>query len=116
MAPTTPPYDRVAVLENLGGDEDLLVQIAELFVADWPQSRERLRRALAAGDVEALRAAAHAVKGAVANFGAEQAVQAAKQLEMDCRAGTLSRAPSLLDATETAIDDVVAALKLEIAA
>jgi HPt (histidine-containing phosphotransfer) domain-containing protein len=101
------------VLENLGGDETLLAEISRIFVSDWPQSRERLHAALAAGDASALRHAAHAVKGSVANFSAERAVQAARELEFAGRDGNLANAPRLLEAAVLAVEEVVAALRDE---
>lgn len=113
MSSTSPPFDRAKALENLGGDAELLAQIAGLFIADWPESLARLRAALAAGDAEALRGAAHAVKGAVANFCAERAVQAMRELEMAGKAGDLACAPQLLDAAVAAVEEVLAALAAE---
>ncbi|HEX8986817.1 MAG TPA: Hpt domain-containing protein [Rhodocyclaceae bacterium] len=109
-----PAFDRAAVLENLGGDEALLAEIARIFVADWPQNEERMRRALEANDAETLRRAAHAVKGSVANFSAERAVQAARALEFAGRDGDMAAAPQLLDATVAAVSRVVAALQAEL--
>lgn len=110
----SPPFDRAAVLENLGGDEALFAEIAGIFVSDWPQNRKRLDSALAAGDANALRYAAHAVKGSVANFSADRAVQAARELEFAGRDGDLAQAPQLLEATVAAVEEVVAALQREL--
>lgn len=115
MPSTLPPFDRDLVIENLGGDEALLKQIAELFVADWPSSRDRILAAVAAADAEALRSAAHSVKGAVSNFAAERAVLAARTLEMAGKSGDLVDAAQLAAAAILAIEEVVAALKIEIA-
>jgi HPt (histidine-containing phosphotransfer) domain-containing protein len=108
------PYDRAAVLENIGGDEALLAEIAGIFIADWPESAARLRAALAAGDAAAIRSAAHSVKGAVGNFSATRAVEAARALEFAGRDGDLAAAPQLLDATIAAVEEVVAALSADI--
>ena len=116
MSSTNVPFDRAAVLDNLGGDEELLAQIAGLFVAGWPESLARLRLALAAADAEALRAAAHAVKGSLANFLAERAVQATRELELAGKNGDLAQARQLLDAAIAAVEEVVAALGAELKA
>lgn len=108
------PYDRAAVLDNLGGDESLLAEIAGIFIADWPTSLAKLRAAMAAGDAPALRAAAHSVKGAVGNFSAQRAVDAARALEYAGRDGDLAAAPQLLDATVAAVEEVIGALNAEI--
>lgn len=108
------PFDRNTVLENLGGDESLLAEVSGIFIADWPENLARLRAAVAAGDAEAVRRAAHAVKGAAGNFSAERAVQAARTLEFAGRDGDLSQAPQLLDETVAAVEALVAALKTEL--
>ncbi|MBI4985455.1 MAG: Hpt domain-containing protein [Rhodocyclales bacterium] len=108
------PFDRSLVLENLGNDEELFRQIAALFIEDWPNSRQRLAAAVAAVDAEAVRAAAHSIKGAVSNFGADAAVQAAKNLEAAGRAADLARIPALSETLVAAISDVVSALRLDI--
>ncbi|OHC67146.1 MAG: hypothetical protein A2045_12770 [Rhodocyclales bacterium GWA2_65_20] len=114
---TFPPvFDRDHVIENFGGDEALLKQIAALFIADWPQCEDRLRSALAAGEAEPLRGAAHAIKGAVGNFAAERAVQAAKQLEMSCKAGDVSQAPLQVEDVLRAVGELMAALRAEVGA
>lgn len=111
-----PPFDRDKVIGNLGGDEELLKQIAELFVGEWPANRDRLQAALAAGEAEDLRAAAHSVKGAVMNFCADRAVQAAKTLEMTGKSGDLSLAAAQFEEVVQAVEEVVAALRREIGA
>jgi signal transduction histidine kinase/CheY-like chemotaxis protein len=69
------------VLARVGGDRELLAEISRLFVEDAPRHLERIRQALDAGDGEALRRAAHGLKGAAANFDAEGVVAAARTLE-----------------------------------
>jgi len=106
----TPPYDRAKVIENLGGDERLLDEIAGVFIAGWPDSLTRLRTALAVADADEVRSAAHAIKGSIANFSAGRAVEAARQLEMTGKAGDLGPAPAQLARVVAAVEEVMAAL------
>jgi two-component system sensor histidine kinase/response regulator len=69
------------VLARVGGDRQLLAEISRLFVDDAPRHLERIQHAIAARDGDALRRAAHALKGAAANFEAEGVVAAARTLE-----------------------------------
>ena len=71
----------LAVLARVGGDRELLAEISRLFVDDAPQHLERIRHALDTHDGDALRRAAHGLKGAAANFDAEGVVSAARTLE-----------------------------------
>src|SRR5262249_12720222 len=69
------------VLARVGGDRQLLAEISRLFVDDAPRHLTRIRQAIDARDGDALRRAAHALKGAAANFDAEPVVAAARELE-----------------------------------
>jgi len=69
------------VLARVGGDRQLLAEISRLFVDDAPQHLQRIRQALDSHDAEALRRAAHGLKGAAANFDADAVVEAARALE-----------------------------------
>ena len=75
------------VLARMGGDHELLAEISRLFVDDAPQHLERIRTAINARDGDALRRAAHGLKGAAANFDAEGVVNAARALEEMGREG-----------------------------
>jgi CheY-like chemotaxis protein len=80
--PQTPAADVYStILTRVGGDTGLLAEISRLFIADLPGYLVRIRTAIDAGDGDALRRAAHAFKGAAANFEAAAVVQAARQLE-----------------------------------
>jgi HPt (histidine-containing phosphotransfer) domain-containing protein len=57
------------------------------FVQEVPLSLERLERALQPPDAEALRSAAHAVKGASASLGLSGVARAARDLERAARLG-----------------------------
>jgi signal transduction histidine kinase/CheY-like chemotaxis protein len=79
------------VLARVGGDRQLLAEISKLFVDDAPAHLERIKTALDARDAEALRRAAHGLKGAAANFDAEGVVSAARALEEMGRTSTFER-------------------------
>lgn len=96
-------FDLSIALERVGGDEELLKEIADLFVEDAPQLLEAIRVAIEAKDGSALHRAAHSLKGSVANFGAEKSVETAFQLE---QMGTKNQLEGA--------DDVFAVLKSEI--
>ena len=74
----------------------MLKEIAALFLDEYPRELDEIRTALASGDAHTLERAAHGLKGAVANFGARAAVDAAFQLEQLGRAGKLEQVPAVL--------------------
>jgi two-component system, sensor histidine kinase and response regulator len=78
-------FDERTALSHTGGDRRLLKQIIKLFRADCPASLKRIDRALRGRESEALRMAAHAIKGAIATVGSSAGRDAAAQLEMQAR-------------------------------
>jgi signal transduction histidine kinase/DNA-binding response OmpR family regulator len=76
-----PPTVPQQVLARVGGDHQLLAEISQLFVDDVPNHLQRIRAAIDARDGNALRRAAHGLKGAAANFDANGVVNAARSLE-----------------------------------
>jgi two-component system, sensor histidine kinase and response regulator len=83
--------DRELALSRVGGDVELLKEIAGLFLEDYPKLLDELLAAAARGDAKTVERAAHGLKGSVSNFGARAAVDAAWMLE------SLGRAQKLAD-------------------
>jgi HPt (histidine-containing phosphotransfer) domain-containing protein len=107
-----PAFDRDAAMARVGGDAELLKELAELFEEEWPRSLTLLREAVERGDPAAVQNAAHGLKGAVANFGARPAVDAASELEKLAREARLAEAPQAL----AALEEALASLQTELAA
>jgi two-component system sensor histidine kinase/response regulator len=98
--------DAERLLERVGGDRRALARIVRIFRADSPAQLGRIAAALAAGDAAALREAAHALKGALANLAATRAAQAALRLEKMGEAGRLERAAAALSELERELGQV----------
>lgn len=77
------------------GDEGLVRDLAQLLVETAPAQVDALTRAVAAGDGQALRAAAHKLRGSIGPFGAQEAAETARQLELMAAEGQLSGADAL---------------------
>jgi CheY-like chemotaxis protein len=87
-------FDAATALESVGGDADLLTEIARIFVEESPERLRDIQDAVRAGDSGRLEQAAHKLKGSVAIFGATAASEAARILEMMGRSGDLTHAAS----------------------
>jgi two-component system sensor histidine kinase/response regulator len=99
----TVAIDRDVALSRVGGDAELLKEIAQLFLEDYPKSMEDLRRAALSGDAKCLERTAHGLKGSVANFGAAAAVEAALTLETMGRARNMAEVEQVLRSLELAL-------------
>ena len=102
--------DLEMALARVGGDLELLKEIAQLFLDEYPGALDDIHKALAAGDATKLERAAHGLKGSVANFGARAAVEPAFELEQLGKAGKLNQAPPALTALERALASLHAEL------
>lgn len=98
--------DRKLALSRVGGDKELLREIAVLFMEECPGAFAEIQKAVTRGDAAKLENAAHALKGSVANFGAQDAVEAAFRLEQMGRANQMSEAEEMLRKLESALSAV----------
>ncbi len=94
--PARPALNLSSALDRTGGDEELLRELAVIFMDDYPRQLRLIEEAIAAGDWKTAEREAHGLKGAVANFGADDAVEAARTLEFAARDGRYSEAGALL--------------------
>lgn len=85
--------DHNAALEICDGDEELLHEIAEIFINDSPKRIEKLTRGLEEKDWKAVREAAHLMKGSALNLAAGSFRLANQSLE---RAGVAGNTPLIL--------------------
>jgi two-component system, sensor histidine kinase and response regulator len=94
-----PAFDRRVALSRVGGDEELLKEIAEIFLEDYPKVLAEIQAALASGDARRLEQSAHSLKGSAGNFGAKAVVGAASRLEQLGRAGRANGVASEMPAS-----------------
>jgi two-component system, sensor histidine kinase and response regulator len=112
--PSRPVLDARVVgrLERLGekAGEDLMGQLAVLFLADADARVVALRQALAGDDAGAVVRSAHTLSGASANLGATDLARLCATLATDSAAGDLAGRRALLEEVETELGRVRSAL------
>ncbi len=106
-----PLIDRAELVENLGDDHDLLVQLAATFHATGPKLMTDLRAALAAGHAAGVEQWSHKLAGKFGVFFAHEPVKAARELEGLAHAGNLAAAASCMARLEHHFAAFTAALK-----
>jgi two-component system sensor histidine kinase/response regulator len=102
--------NRTSILERLGGNQDLLAELVQLFQEEAPQLIEAMRKALGRGDMQELGRSAHSMKGAVGTFSAHETAKAAVRLEIDAKNGDGESAKASLAVLEGAVDRLLAEL------
>jgi two-component system sensor histidine kinase/response regulator len=102
--------DRASLLERVEGDQELLAEMIQLFLADAPQLIDAMRNALLQGDMILLERSAHSMKGAAANMSAEVTASAALLLEQSAKKGDAESSKANLAALEGAIERLLPVL------
>jgi len=74
-------FDRVAALEHMDGNVELMKSIVELFFGESERLMAEAKAAIAGRDAKTLERAAHTLRGLARNFSAEDAAGAALWLE-----------------------------------
>lgn len=96
----TEVWKRDEALDRVGGDENLLQELCEIFLSGYPQLMTKLREAVMSGDSHGVQQAAHSLKGELSYLSAMQATSIARAMEDMGREGNLSSAVASLTALE----------------
>lgn len=101
-----------AALARVGGDVDLLKDIARVFLDDCPRALNEIQDAASRHDCQLAERAAHGLKGAASNFGARRVVESSLHIEIMGREGRLED----LDGALESLQDALASLRTELEA
>jgi PAS domain S-box-containing protein len=94
------------LLESLDGDKELVEELFSQFLEDYPTQLNDIHDCILSGDVYRTERAAHSFKGAVANFGAKEALQLAQEIETMSRQGQLEGALEVLNKLKAEMQEV----------
>jgi PAS domain S-box-containing protein len=103
--------DWASSLEYVGGDRQLLKDLMEVFLQTCPEWLEEVRTGLARQDAAQVQRAAHKLKGTLGNFGAQVAFDAALQIELQCRTGSLQGVEEIWGLLAREMDRLLPVLK-----
>jgi HPt (histidine-containing phosphotransfer) domain-containing protein len=74
-------FNRHLALDRVGGDEDLLKEVLQLFLEECPQLMAQVNQAVETGDPRRVEQSAHTLKGSLSTIGAELGASKAQTLE-----------------------------------
>jgi len=103
-------FDYKKTMAAVDGDIEFLKEVVGLFIENIPKSIAEIRNAVMEGDMYRLERTAHSLKGAVANFGATRAFNAAYQLERIGREKKTDKAELVLTELERELNALESAL------
>lgn len=100
-------WEVAEVLDRLGGNEELLWELCQIFQDEYPKLMGKLRQALADEDSDSLIRAAHNLKGDLRYLGAAGPSEAARELEELGRNKDWTRVPENLARLEEELVDLM---------
>jgi CheY-like chemotaxis protein len=110
QAPAIALADQLAAVERFGGDLPLYDEVLRDFVRQEADTPQRIRDALANGDLATAQRTCHTLKGLAATIGATPLHEAAKALDTALRGGDTPEAwPAMADAVAQRMRELVAA-------
>lgn len=92
--------DWQTIIDDLDGDEALLRELIEVFLATYPGTLNEARAGLEQGDLPAVARVAHKLKGTVGNFGFGPAWKTSRALEETARGAKLIESRAAFKAAE----------------
>ncbi|WP_230470390.1 response regulator [Lujinxingia vulgaris] len=107
-------WDPEIAAGSTGGDDDLLQELAELFVEESSGWLRELQAALGQRNAREVRRLAHTIKGSALVFGARKVGQLAEQLEMMGKDDALEQAPRRYEQLVQATSALNAALRSDL--
>jgi len=99
------------LVERLDGDFELFVELSALFFEDSSALLSKIEDSINNSDSDSLRKSAHTLKGAVSNFSAQKAYDAAYELEVAGKDKIFEKAPEKLASLKNEIAEVINAMK-----
>ena len=102
--------DSAVLLERVGGREDRMRKIIQVFLVESSKLMADIQEAIAAGEAARLKRSAHSLKGAVGIFGVAEVFEAVRQLETMGQEEDLSHAGEVYATLETTMGQLRADL------
>lgn len=105
--------DREAILDRLGGDEEIYTMMVDMYLQDIDSNCQALAEALAGGDGPTLQREVHTIKGLLATFSDDAGAADAFALEQKVRDGEVQGLDAEVLALQARLREVAAVLASE---
>ncbi|MFH0960188.1 MAG: response regulator [Pseudomonadota bacterium] len=99
--------DQAELMARIGGDYDILRELTDMFLKEYPEAIQKMRAAISIGDMYGFRIACHSLRGSIATFSSSSATKAVARLE---KLRDLSQSEELMTKLETELKDMTKAL------
>ncbi len=106
--------DKAAILERLGGDEDIFAMMLAMYLQDVDRYSTNIAAALASGAPADVQREAHTIKGLLATFSDDFGAAEASAMERKAKAGDVDGLENAVQALQARLYYVAEVLKAEI--
>ena len=93
-------FDYDGLCDRLAGKVELVDQLIDLLLAEYPRQQTSIARHIAAGDSSSLREVAHRLKGQLQTLGVDRAAEEVGRIEDMGRRADLAHAAAALQSLE----------------
>jgi len=88
----TQPIDLPSALERIGGDESLLYELINIYIEDFLEKNDLLRKAIDHEDFTTIKEVGHSLKGSSGNLSLIHLYETSYQIEVAGKEGDIERA------------------------
>jgi len=106
-----PIIDPIQLKKMTAGDDDLVADLAIMFVQKLPELKARIRIGIETGDAEAVESGAHQLKSRVSYFGAMALREQTGQLEAAAKDGQQAELSTLQETLFADVDKLIEELR-----
>ena len=107
--------DRAAILERLGGDEEIFAMMLDMFVQDVENNCAAIAKAFVSGNPASVQREAHTLKGLLATVSDDAGAADAYAIEKQAKGGDIAGLDGAVDALQQRIRYVGTVLQAELA-
>ena len=104
-------WNLAELLDRVDNDQDLLLDLLNIFKEDFPRTMRSLESAVAAADLKNASRLSHSLKGMLSSLGGTRAAAAAAKLEVLATAGETASLKGALDALGHEAESLLPELK-----
>ncbi|WP_428825105.1 Hpt domain-containing protein [Azonexus sp. IMCC34842] len=105
--------DKAAILERLGGDEDIFAMMLAMYLQDVDRYSANMAAAVASGAPAEVQREAHTIKGLLATFSDDLGAADASAIERKAKAGDMDGQEAAVQALQARLYHVAEILKAE---
>ena len=100
-------YDKAELLDRVGEDEELVQELIELFLEDYPNKITGIEEGLKNADADLVHTSAHGLKGSCGNLSFNSVAEYAKQIESAGKEGNFKEAANSFELLKSELEKLL---------